>query len=327
MLSEKEQISALKKLSKLLAAGLPVVKAMELADLPHDAVASVENGQALSRASGKFFSKKTISFFRIGESGGDLASASSAAFKCLSASRDQRSDLVKAVSYPAFVMSFGIACIFFFTWYIVPQLKSVFMSMNIDPSPVLGVMEWFSILLVGLLSAIFMIFLVVRLFRDNKAFKCGIEIAFMRVPLFSYFFKQTGSVKALSDMAYLLGAGVPLPHALETVSACSDTILFEEALLRVRRSVEKGNKLSDAFAQEELFGHFSSRMATVGEESGDLSSSLSAAADIASEELHDRISFVSRMLEPAATIAVGLFAGMLVFSMLSPITSIIDKLQ
>ncbi len=327
MLPEKEQISALKKLSSLLAAGIPLVKAMEFADFPAEAISAVEKGTALSKAAGPFFYVKVLSFIRIGETGGDLASAASSAYKSLSASKEQKSAVVKALAYPVFVSLFGFVCVFFFSWYIIPQLKSVFVSMNIKPSPVLGFMESFAGGAAIFLAISTASFFAAQMFGKNRPFKILIEKIKVRLPFFSSLFKQTGAARALSDISCLLCAGLPLPQTLACVASCSDSILYEEALLRIKDSVEKGSRLSQTFAEESLFGSFISRMALVGEESGDLSSSLSAAAKIADEELQDKMGSFARAAEPAATIAVGVFAGLLVLSMLSPITSIMDQLR
>lgn len=327
VLPEKEQINTLKRLSSLLAAGIPAVKAMEFSGFPQDAVSGVAQGRALSEASGTFFSKKAVSFIRIGEAGGDLASAAAAAFNSLDSSREQKSALIKALSYPMFIFLFGFVCIFFFAWYIVPQLKSVFMSMNIEASPALGFIETFAALSAVFLAVSAIFFIFARLLGKNKNFERHIEEIKMRLPLFGSLLRKTGAARALSDISCLLNAGMPLPQALVSVSGCAHSILFEEAIIRIHASVETGKKLSQAFAEEKLFGLFISRMALVGEESGDLAAALSAAAEITDQELQDGVSAFARAAEPAATIAVGVFAGILVFSMLSPITSIMDKLQ
>lgn len=327
MLSEKEQISALKKISSLLAAGIPAVKAMEFSGFPEEAVSRVVRGSSLSEAIETFFSRQAVSFIRIGEAGGDLASAAAAAFESLSSSREQKRALTKALSYPMFIFLFSFACILFFAWYIVPQLRSVFISMDIEPSAALAFIETFASFSAGFLiiSGVFLV--SAKLFAGNTAFERRVEEIKIRSPLVGHLFKKARSARLLSDISCLLGAGLPLPKALSSVSGCLDSILFEEAVVRIKISVERGQRLSRAFAEERLFDPFIGRMALVGEESGDLASALSAAAHITAEELQDSVSAFARAAEPAATIAVGMFAGMLVFSMLSPITSIMDKLQ
>ncbi|MFA5103787.1 MAG: type II secretion system F family protein [Candidatus Margulisiibacteriota bacterium] len=327
MLPEKEQINILKRLSTLLAAGVPAVKAMEFSDFPFEAVSAVMQGKALSESAEPYFSNNALSFIKIGEAGGDLATAAAAAYQSMASSREQKSAFVKALAYPMFTFLFGFACIFFFAWYIVPQLKTVFLSMNIEPSPALAFIETFAALSAVFLAVFALLFAAAKLFRKNKSFERLLEDIKTRSPFYGSLFKKSIAARALSDISCLLKAGLPLAQAIGSVSACTENVLFKEAFVRIKESVEQGKKLSQAFAEEKLLDPFVSRMALVGEESGDLASALSSAAQLTGQEMQDNVKLFAQAAEPAATIAVGVFAGLLVFSMLSPITSIMDKLQ
>jgi len=327
VLPEKEQINALKKFSCLLSAGIPAAKAMEFSGFPVDAVEAVTKGRLLSEAIRPFFSSKTADFIRIGEAGGDLASSADAAYRSMHSSREQKNALIKALAYPAFVLFFGLICIFFFAWHIVPQLRSVFESMNIEPSPALAFMEFFAAVSAFSLSALAAAILLMRSLHRHRTFRRLAEEIQLRIPVIGEVFKKAGTCRAVSDISVLIGTGLPMTEALASVAYCTDSVLFEESLLRIRSSVENGAKLSQAFSDQPLFGELISRMALIGEETGDLSASLGSAADITSGELGESVKLLAQAAEPAATVAVGVFAAMLVFSMLSPITCIMDKLQ
>ncbi len=327
MLREKEQINIMNKFAKLVSSGISAVRAMELSDFPEDAVMSVAQGNRLSDAMRPFFCKKAVSLVRLGEAGGDLGGASKAAHDSLLFIREQKSAFSKALAYPAFILVFGFVCILFFAWCIIPQLKTVFASMDIKPSFAVFFMEAFARFSVFSLFFVLTGLAILAFLSKNRDHRLRMEKAALTLPGVGTLFKKSGTVRALSDISTLLKAGMPLPEALGSAASCSDSGLFEGALFRVKELVEKGHKLSLAFGSEPLFGRFISDMALVGEESGDIASSLSSAAEIASEELKSGIGAFAQAVEPAATLAVGVFAGVLVFAMLSPITSIMDKLH
>jgi general secretion pathway protein F len=118
------------------------------------------------------------------------------------------------------------------------------------------------------------------------------------------------------QLAVLLEAGIPLDHALGIAGEVAEDRGFREVIARVRRSVEEGASLADAFARHpRVFDELYVSMVRAGEAGGALDQILKRLADFLEEWQRIRDVVVSALLYPLflSVFAAGAVAVLMVF--------------
>lgn len=118
------------------------------------------------------------------------------------------------------------------------------------------------------------------------------------------------------QLAVLLEAGIPLDHALGIAGEVADDPGFRDVISRVRRSVEEGRSLADAFARHpRVFDELYVSMVRAGEAGGALDQILKRLADFLEEWQRIRDVVVSALLYPLflSVFAAGAVTVMMVF--------------
>jgi general secretion pathway protein F len=118
------------------------------------------------------------------------------------------------------------------------------------------------------------------------------------------------------QLAVLLEAGIPLDHALGIAGEVADDPGFREVIARVRRSVEEGAGLADAFARHpRVFDELYVSMVRAGEAGGALDQILKRLAEFLEEWQRIRDVVVSALLYPLflSVFAAGAVTMLLVF--------------
>jgi type IV pilus assembly protein PilC len=127
----------------------------------------------------------------------------------------------------------------------------------------------------------------------------------------------------------LLGAGMPLDQALDSVSKAELNPLYARALRGIRRRVLQGENFSDACAAESGAGLIPASFrgfTSLGEKAGLFPESLGRIADIYQTESEKRLRMLSDMVLPLGVACLGLLTLMITLTLFSMLTAIADSL-
>jgi type IV pilus assembly protein PilC len=117
----------------------------------------------------------------------------------------------------------------------------------------------------------------------------------------------------------LLGAGVPLTDALETVGRVAGQHRLGEATRRIRRDTAMGQRLSPGMARSACFPAIAVQMALVGEESGTLDRLLTKAAEALESAVEASVEQMTTLLEPAIMLILGVVMGGVIVALYLPV--------
>ncbi len=140
----------------------------------------------------------------------------------------------------------------------------------------------------------------------------------------------TGELAAATrQMATLLGAGLALDDALNTVSEQTDQPLLASAFAKIREQVVQGGTLHEALgAQRHIFPDLFINMIQVGEDSGTLDRTMYRLADFLENQARMRSRIQAALAYPLLMTVVG--SGVLVFLfvfVVPKITSMLNELD
>jgi type IV pilus assembly protein PilC len=101
----------------------------------------------------------------------------------------------------------------------------------------------------------------------------------------------------------------------------------EEAILKVKRSIEEGRTISEPLKESKVFPAMVVQMVGVGEQAGALEQMLTKIADFYEEEVDAAVGDLMTAMEPAMIVVLGTVVGGIVISMYLPIFTLVSQLS
>jgi general secretion pathway protein F len=144
----------------------------------------------------------------------------------------------------------------------------------------------------------------------------------LKVPLIKTLLLHSALVRLCRSLAMLLAGGVPLLEALTLARNVVKSPLIEEAMADAQKRVGQGERLSAAFKGTSALPPLVMRMLALAEETGKMDEAFYHLAQIYDEEMEKHLSQLSTFLQPALLITLGAIVGLVVLSILLPLTDV-----
>jgi len=128
-------------------------------------------------------------------------------------------------------------------------------------------------------------------------------------------------------MALLFRVGVPLPEIMAVAIYGATNKVVAEALTEVQQELLKGEGLSRPMSRRKLFLPLMVQMVGVGEETGNLDSTLTTVAQSYEAEAEDKTSTAVGLIQPAMTIIIGLIVGFIALALISAMYSVYGEVS
>lgn len=234
-----------------------------------------------------------------------------------------RSNLVSALSYPAFLIVFSVAVIIFILVVVFPKFGTMFET-------IWEHLPWTTRLLMGLSDLtihywhVMLLSLVATLWGLGRWLRSegGIELTDalkLRLVFVKDLFIQVYLIHVLRITSLSLANGVPM---LETLQSCRNivgNVVFRRFIVQVAQLVADGRGIAVGFEDSPIIPPLVKHMIHTGEESGDLARVSERMADFYERELDKKIKLVSKIIEPLLLLVMGAIVGLIVASLILPI--------
>ena len=223
---------------------------------------------------------------------------------------NMRGKIKSALSYPVIVLVFGILAVIGALVWIIPQFEKVFTSMGASlPTPtkmLIGMSNFMVHYGWTLAIAAVVFFLWFRKWKDTPAGRLKIDGWKLKAPLI----KGIVAAGAYSSLAYtlktLLTNGVNVLQALKICEETCGNAVIGQALENARKRVTDGTSISGPLASSGVFPRMMTDMLAVGEQAGDMPSSLEHIGKRYQKDMDRNIAAFTNALEP---ILIVLIAG------------------
>ncbi len=343
LFSTKQKITAgdiaifARQLSTMMEAGVPLVQAFDIVGRGHNnpsmqdlilsIKADVEGGTALAEALSKHplhFDDLFCNLVRAGEAAGVLESLLDKIASYKEKTESLKGKIKKALFYPAAVIIVALLVTALIMIFVIPQFESLFSSFGGDlpafTKMVVSMSEWMTSYWWLLLSGIFLsIYIFVYFYKRSRKMRQTIDRTLLKTPIIGVILNKAAIARYARTLATMFAAGVPLVEALESVAGATGSVVYSDAVLRMREDVATGQSLQLTMKQQQLFPHMVIQMVAIGEESGSLDHMLSKVADFFEEEVDNAVDALSSLLEPFIMVIIGTLVGGLVVAMYLPI--------
>lgn len=335
----------IRQLSSLLAAGVPLARALHLLayevgsgdatqywqGLHKDVLDGCSLAQAMERHP-EAFPRVDVAMVRAGETGGflDLVLKQIAAFQ--SRDRDLRGRVWGALLYPAILAVLSVAVLIFLMIFFIPRFQGIFTDFGGHLPPLtsaivaisLGLKHYGLLALIGLTA----VALVVQRWFATPAGRLWLEGAILKLPIIGDVAARFAMTRFCRMLGTLTHAGVPLINALHVARESLGNAILSGAVNDAVTRVQHGDRLGTSLATcPRLFPATVVAMITVAEQSGQLGAELVRLADDSEQELDRRLRTAVALAEPVLLFFMAAFVGTIVISMVLPIFAIQDYIK
>ncbi len=341
----KELAIFTRQFSVMIDAGLPLVQCLEILASQQEnktfqkvltnTRASVEGGTTLSAAmkqSPKVFDPLYTNMVEAGETGGILDTI----LQRLSSYIEKNVKLQRAVKsalvYPVGVLSVAAFVIILLLWKVVPIFATLFAGLGVSlPLPTRIVMglsnligSWFGLIaLVGVGAVLF----ALKAWYGTRGGRMALDTVILKLPVIGILMRKIAVARFTRTLGTLISSGVPILEGLDITAKTAGNAVVEQALTKVRKSLEEGKSLTEPLKDSQVFPGMVTQMIAVGEQTGAMDAMLQKIADFYEEEVDAAVKDLLTALEPVMIVFLGVVVGGVVISMYLPLFSLIGKLS
>ena len=322
-----------RQLAVMMAAGVPMVQGFDIVaggqtnprmkDMLTDIKTEIEGGSALHEALNKYpvhFDELFVNLVKAGESAGVLDTI--ATYK--ENIENIKGKIKKAMFYPAAVLSVAVIVSCILLIFVIPQFETVFKGMGADLPAFTQMLinmsrfmtsYWWLMLLIFVGS----VFGIITLYKRSQRFAHFIGRMMLKIPVIGQILRQSAIARFARTLGVTFRAGVPLVEALDSVGNATGSVVYNDAVKRIREDVAVGHQLQLAMKQTNLFPNMVTQMVAIGEEAGALDTMLFKIADFYETEVNNAVDALSSLLEPMIMVVIGTVVGGMVIGMYLPI--------
>ena len=341
----KELAIFTRQFSVMIDAGLPLVQCLEILASQQEnktfqkvltaTRGQVEGGATLSaamRSSPKVFDALYVNMVEAGETGGILDTI----LQRLSAYIEKNVKLQRAVKsalvYPVGVLTVAGGVITLLLWKVVPIFATLFAGLGVDlplPTKIVIALSNFVgsifglLILVAIAGAIFGI----KVWYGTPQGRFVLDTIILKLPVMGILMRKIAVARFTRTLGTLISSGVPILEGLDITARTAGNAVVEQALQRVRKSLEEGKSLTEPLKESEVFPGMVTQMIAVGEQTGAMDAMLQKIADFYEEEVDAAVKDLLTALEPIMIVFLGVVVGGVVISMYLPLFSLIGKLS
>ena len=344
----KELAVFTRQFSVMIDAGLPLVQCLDILaeqqanvhfkEVLHQVRQNVEEGSTLSSAlekHPKVFDNLYTHMVEAGETGGVLDIILQRLATLIEKVVKLKRSIISASIYPAAVIFVAIAAIAVIMVVVIPQFEQIFLGLlgpgELLPLPTRIVMAISNFLAgwggLAILAAIIGAAVGIKFYYQTPNGRWMIDSLLLKVPIFGPLLRKIAVARFSRILSTLLASGVPILQSLEITAKTAGNIIVEDAILKVRAGVERGESFVEPLKATEVFPEMVGQMVGVGEQTGALDAMLGKIADFYEDEVDAAIADILSMIEPLLIAFLGVTIGSIVISMYLPLFTLIGKLS
>jgi type II secretory pathway component PulF len=343
--SSKELETFTRLLSSLLAAGVPLSRALVILGKEASSPAAaakwrevhdlVVDGMSLADSmarSPETFPKVYVAMVQAGEAGGflDVVLAQIADFQ--SREKDLKSKVATAMIYPAVLLVLALVVLTVLLVFFIPKFQTVFSSVKgslpLITQLIIGtshVLRQYGLIVGAALVAGFLVF---RTWFTSEKGRRVWEGSILKAPVVGKLLAQFAMARFCRMLGTLMAAGVPLVQGLNVARKSIGNQILVDAVAQSIERVQQGGRLGQSLAEcKMLFPGSVMEMISVAEESGHLDRELVRIANVTEGELDRQLKTAVALAEPLMLFMIAGFIGVIFIGMLLPVFSLQDNIK
>ncbi len=333
-----------RQLSTMISAGIPLLESLEiLCEQASDPgfrrvmdriIERVRSGTDFSTALGehpKIFSNIFVNMIKAGEVSGNLDVILTRLAEYLEAIEDIKREVKAAMVYPTVSLVMILSITTGLVVGIVPKFKLIFDQLGMTELPWITQIlldismfiqhQWYVALALIIGGTVGFI-----TFKRSKKGKKIWHRFLLNMPVFGQLVRKVAISRFARTFSTLIQSGVPMLGALDIVAGTAGNVIIEEAVLKAKDAVSRGETLGEPLAATKVFPPMVTRMIAIGEKTGALEKLLAKISEFYDAEVKAAVKALTSLIEPLMIGFMGLIVGGIVLAIFMPIIELQKKL-
>lgn len=232
-----------------------------------------------------------------------------------------------ALTYPGIMFGFALSTTIFLLIFVLPRFATIYASKQAAlPAPTQmlmslsqGMIDNWLLILVTVGGSVFGSIAAVKYTLAGKRIFNALQI---RLPLVGPMFRQLYLARSLRLIGTMGGAGVLLTECVATARDLCANMYYRRLWEQVEEQLHMGRQLSEPLFQSDLVPRAFAQMIRSAERSGKLAEVMEQVATYSEQELKEKITGMTRYIEPAMIMGMGVIIGSVSLALLLPIFTI-----
>ena len=316
----------------ILKSGIPIARAVNLVyekttdkalkKLLKKVATDVEGGRSLAASfeeNGAGLLPQTfVESIRAGEESGNLDTAFESMYEHFDKQTKIGAKVKGALMYPAFVLVLGIVVIIVMMVKVIPTFITIFDGLDAELPAItmsLIILSGFFQKYWGLLLGIAVVLtLVYKIYGNTEEGRIKLAKNSLNLPVLGNIQQLNAASQFANTLCTMIDAGLPLTKAVSITAKALDNYYISQEVGKMTGKIEEGHTLGESMRESGCLPDILTDMTAVGEESGELSETLSTIAAYYDAELSTAISEALAKMEPAILVVIAAFAGYVVIA-------------
>ncbi|MBN1586608.1 MAG: type II secretion system F family protein [Candidatus Omnitrophica bacterium] len=287
----------------------------------------VKGGRQLSEALGlypKNFSRVYLNMVASGEKGGMLHTIMERLADFADREEEIRSRVRSAMAYPLFMAAVGAVTIFVMMAFVMPRLVGLFaesqQALPAATQVLIQISQFLKLYWYWVLLGVCGLGIAGYRYWEKFGHRNPVLARFLlALPGLGAVLIQREMARFCRTLGTLVQNGIPIRDAVDATVPTLGNCALEQALSGVRGELDRGATVAQSLGKVSYFPGFVISLIGVGEEAGDVGSSLLEVASNYEKRLDEQVKILSSLIEPLMILVVGLVVGYIVMAMLLPI--------
>ena len=328
-----------RQLYAMVHAGIPIVNALKilkeqvpnkrLKAIAEDMATFIEEGGRFSTALAKYrnvFGDLYISMIRAAEEAGTLEETLKRLAEHLEKIEKLRGKVKSAMFYPVFVTIVATVIIVGILVFVIPTFQKLYESLG-GKLPaltqlVINISNWLRDYIGWFVLGLVVLAVVLVQLRKIRKARYVMDAILLKTPVFGDLILKSSIANFSRTLASMLASGLNVLDALEIAGDTANNEVIKEAILEVRKQVERGVSIGTALARYRIFPPMLVNMVSIGEEAGTVDHMLEKVAEFYEEEVDRTVDALTSLIEPLMIVFIGGAIGFIIVAMYLPIFKI-----
>ncbi len=335
-IDEKELSVICSQFSILLRSGISIHHAMEmiadqikkkqLKEIFQNTAEDIGRGNGIAQSLEKncsYFPATFIETIRAGEESGTLEHSFDALQTYYEKSYKTTQKIRQALTYPIFVLVIAIGVIGVVMNFVIPELSKSMAGLGgelpIMTKVIIAISNFTRKNIFLMLGIIIGVAILCKIYYNTEKGKQNFYKLQLKLPIIGNIILLNGASQFANTMSTLITSGLSISNSLAVTGKVLDNYLLGVETKKIVHEIEEGEQLGEAISKIPYFPDTLSKMCSIGEESGDLDSTLSTIGLYFENEAEHETQKALSKLEPALMMVMAIIAGFIVMSVYLPI--------
>jgi len=342
--NKKEIIMFSKQLALMIESGFDIAASLDLLEsqitnrslkrIVGEITSDIRNGMKPSQA----FAKHPIAFsglycrtIAVAEETGNLEKALRQMADHIEKNANAAKKVKGALMYPAMVSVLMVLVVIVMVTFIMPAMQGLYDELGSDvPLPakiLLSVTDFLRAWGLYMIGAVVLLLIVAFALTRSEEGKYQRDKLMLRMPLIGKVILMSELSRVAATISTLFRAGVPLPEVMTLASQSCENRVIARSLTEVRQEMLGGQGLAKPMSQRAIFPALLVQMASVGESTGNLDSTMDTVAVSYGMDADDRASTMTGLITPIFGLVLGGMVAFLAVALVSTMYGMMGSME